>query len=404
MKLSINKYLFILGLILLVGCSKMDEYKQLFTNGEELKYAEKTDSLQVFSGRNRVQLSWMPMTDPMVEKAKIYWNNRSDSLEADIAVSSGQSPVNSVFIDLAEGAYSFEVYTFDKLGNKSVPAFATGRSYGERYEVGLLNRVIESAELNQEGDVLVQWGISDQSIGNEIKYLTSSDEEVTVSISAEEESTTLLDYKRGVPFTYQTFFKPDTNAIDVFYAPMAYQNVRELLDKSRFRDVTFPGDSPAVEGNSNVKKEYLWDDRWSTDYKDPYVPAGWRLFQTDGPINEPAVFSLDLGVTAKLDKFRLSHYWDFINFGPREYEVWGSADPDGSWDSWVELGYFNHGDGYIDESLKPGIFLNGDIIEISPEQPPVRYIRFKGIRNWQNNGGQVAIAELTFWGEVIQIH
>ena len=56
---------------------------------------------------------------------------------------------------MAENVWSFTLYTFDSLGNHSVPVNKSGEVYGDKYLASLNNRLIESAELTDTGTVLV---------------------------------------------------------------------------------------------------------------------------------------------------------------------------------------------------------------------------------------------------------
>ena len=87
-------------------------------------------------------------------------------------------------------------------------------------------------------------------------------------------------------------------------------------------------------------------------------------------------------------------------------EVYGSNDPnpDGSWDSWTLLGTFESikpsgGSGWTSEDIQFACY-DGEDFEF-PDIDPVRYLRFRVTKVW---GGvtYIYIAELTFWGEVLE--
>jgi len=175
------------------------------------------------------------------------------------------------------------------------------------------------------------------------------------------------------------------------------------LEKSKFKDVNFPGDYIPTY-TAYIDKKYMWDNEWSTDYDAPY--SNYRHFVTEGASidGKPLSISFDLGEVYTLSRFRLNHYYTFINYSPRRYEVWGSANPDidGSWDSWTKLVSYEQ----MKPSGTPGatatvadreVWLAGDNADIPSTMPPVRYIRIKSLENWAGHSW-IAIKEITFWG------
>lgn len=173
------------------------------------------------------------------------------------------------------------------------------------------------------------------------------------------------------------------------------------LDKNLFREVSLPGDSPTNAYGNELK--YIWDGRISSD-NDGQAGAHTG---TDTKIG-PTYFTFDLGVLAKLSRFKLycvqdeKHYYNDVS--PRYYEVWGCAelDPTGKWDNWVKL---------LDmENIKPsgyptGTLSNDDVQAaklgdegyIPLDMPKVRYIRIRCLKSWSNNYN-MTFTELFFFG------
>src|SRR3546814_12167236 len=82
--------------VLVSGCAKQDDNYRQFLEKGEIVYVGKADSVQVFPGKNRLKLSWLILADPNVSKAKVFWNNHSDSLEIPLIKSSGIDTVEIV--------------------------------------------------------------------------------------------------------------------------------------------------------------------------------------------------------------------------------------------------------------------------------------------------------------------
>lgn len=216
----INKVFYILSTILFVGfisCSNMDDTYRHFWNDGEKVYPAPADSLKLFTGRNRVGVSWGIFGDPSVSMTKIYWNNRSDSIL--VPIEPKQDSVYIVIDNLTEGSYSFEVFNFDQKGNRSVPRDGIGTVYGDTYLRTLLPRFLQSA-LYAEGILNITWGnmSDDSSIGSEIYYESILGTQNKVVVKNEEEITMINDYnfESDPTIRFQTAYVPPTS-IDTFY-------------------------------------------------------------------------------------------------------------------------------------------------------------------------------------------
>src|SRR5688500_8741707 len=141
MKLNKLKYWnLVIAMLAFCSCSKMDDtYKEFIKEGE-ITYAKAADSAIVRAGKNRVEIMLTGL-DPRVSKIKVYWNNKTKSHEASVTSSNGK--LNVIIPALEEGAYSFDIYTFDKAGNSSIPKTVIGNVYGDNYSNTLRERGIQ---------------------------------------------------------------------------------------------------------------------------------------------------------------------------------------------------------------------------------------------------------------------
>lgn len=176
----------------------------------------------------------------------------------------------------------------------------------------------------------------------------------------------------------------------------------DLLDKSLFTSMKVAGD---VGWNFySGDPTYAWDDKVSnTNYA-----------HTDFPVEFPHRFTMDLGVTVKLSRFR---FWQrpgdeviYQHGAPKHYKVYGRAekpeagsasDPFAGWTLLMEC-----------HSVKPsnlplGQFSSEDVEFISKGEefsfprdiPNVRYLRFEMQESWSGMKCST-IGELAFWGEI----
>ncbi len=398
----------IIGILLLgvvvMSCSKMDEYKK-FTDGKEISYAGKADTVKVFSGMNRVKISWMLLSDPKINKTVIYWGNRSDSVVVNVERKPGVETLSYLLEGLKEGNYSFELVTYDNLGHKSVPAFKSAKVYGDKYVSSLLDRALLSTELVTQNTIMLKWGDAEAtSTGVEILYQKENGTSQLIKLANTDKELVLNNYLKGSQFKYRTLFVPDSMVIDTFRT--AYKSTAPIyekrLDKSLFKDVTFPGDAAIYTNASNINKKFIWDGTFSSSFDDPYGNY-LNLTTNDANKTQPLHISFDLGVTEQLRRFKLNHYYTYEDRAIRQYEIWGSANPpaDGSWTGWVKMASV--------EQLKPSgkpigsyneadkvAWVNGDNVIFPSDLPKVRYIRIKCLKNWKGETN-MSFSEVTFW-------
>lgn len=221
-------------LILISGCSEMDETYRHFLDSGKIKYAGKADYVEIIPGYNRLSLTWPKSSDPSVTKAKIYWNNRTDSLEVEIDRT--QDRITVPIDNMPEGNHSFEIITFDDEGNSSVVVEITGRSYGPVYQNTLLTRIVESTNWLAENRLSVRFApVTDTTLVNtEFIYESESDIYDTMIITPDMDSVVIEDFPRG-QLKYRSTFKPHPNALDTFnsrYDSIYVKGLPVELDKS----------------------------------------------------------------------------------------------------------------------------------------------------------------------------
>ncbi|GAA4303590.1 DUF4998 domain-containing protein [Compostibacter hankyongensis] len=381
----------------------MDATYEGFLKGGEHIYRELPDSIQVFPGHNRIKISWQLLANPAIVKGKIFWNNGKDSVEVPVSQASGKMKLSAVINSLDEGSYTFEIYTYDKAGNASIPVDTTGNVYGDAYISSLANRLIQNASI--VGDkVKILWYKAPEGrvLGTELSFTDQDGDTHLMEVPTDSDTTTFNIHPQGDSLKYRTLYIPDSLAIDTFYT--AYQSLKLEppipleLNKSGFSEFPLPTDAALYSATTVMPN--LWDNDPATFY------------ETKKGSGSPHWFTFDMGVTASLDHYTLWQRGNptslfYANSSPRKWEIWGSNDPnpDGSWDdSWTLLGSF--------ESVKPsGQPLNtntdediaqaqaGDAFAFPAPTKPVRYLRIKILQTWDPGGSDHAfISDITLYG------
>ncbi|WP_413667871.1 DUF4998 domain-containing protein [Mucilaginibacter sp. Mucisp86] len=252
----ISYYLLMLTAFIMSACTKMDDYKKKYEPNGPIIYPGKLDSVQVFSGRNRVLLTGLFTSDPKIVKYKVYWNSKQDSIVTPVTRTSGVDTAKLFIPNLPEGVMTFEVRTYDGEGHVSIPVTLAGNVYGSLYQSSLINRGIAKAELQTDGSALINWADVNADDGlqsMEIKYTDASNKQhdtLIVSLPSGL-STSLPKFKAGGVISYRTSFKPNKTAIDTFYT--------DFQDHSVKADVT-----SIYLSNTGPFQRNTYDGRWGT--------------------------------------------------------------------------------------------------------------------------------------------
>ena len=178
------------------------------------------------------------------------------------------------------------------------------------------------------------------------------------------------------------------------------------LDKSKWKRQIFLGDNTTALGGwafENIFDGIMGDNGWHT---------------TGGNGEYPIRFTLDLGIVAKLSRYKIweRRDYEYFHHNPRKWKVYGTDNPrmdipqdqdywkEGYKEDWAFLG--------IAESIKPsgdGPITNEDreysragLEFIVPlDAPPVRYLRFEVDQTWAGSG-ELHFSEISFWGQLAE--
>lgn len=402
------------------ACTKMDEtYKDLVKDGAMI-YPARPDSLKAFSGNERIVLSWT-VSDPKVNRFKIYWNQRADSMELPVAHIEGLDTMRIPVEGLTEGIYSFTVYSFDVDNHRSVSAEAIGTVYGQQYATTLANRFIENISV-VDGSVLVAWSNPDEgAIGEQITYKDADDNirDLFVPVA---DTAVLANFAAGDSFRYQTLYLPTSTAVDTFVTDYASASVDAkffeiALNQSVFSLYPLAGDYSTPNGSANTVDQ-IWSSEAGARESNTYISKvnGHDL---------PQWFTIDLGGAYKLTRMKLFQRGDaghanrlYAGGNLKTFEVWGSIDPDENYNpddhggdfgpSWVLLATCNV-DRPSGNILPSGSTRSDNSTEdidaaVSGHEfffnsvGKVHFIRIKGIETWDSaKRGFINIASIALW-------
>lgn len=235
-KYVVHAFAFLLLAAAMGSCTSMDEgYKDFIKDGE-ISYTGKIDSLHVYSGKNRVQVKGLFISDPKITECRIYWDNRADSVVVPITRTGGIDELNVIIDNLVENVHNFEVRTFDKLGNTSIPVYKIGAVYGNRYQTSLYNRPIATKYFSPKLTTInfASMDLSTGAYATEVTYTTTANTTVKVQLPIAQSRLDITDFKLGSTFTYKTLFKPNATSIDVFESVATTVSGNELQYLNNF--------------------------------------------------------------------------------------------------------------------------------------------------------------------------
>jgi hypothetical protein len=183
--------------------------------------------------------------------------------------------------------------------------------------------------------------------------------------------------------------------------------VESSLDKSKFLEVALPGDNTTTTNGRPLR--LTWDNSLTTI---------WVTALENSPYTFPEYFTIDLGITAQLSRFkawtRQGFYYN--NYAIRTFEVWGAKVykpdmPESYWtgsewkNDWEKLGDFEikRPSGSTEPTGSPtGVDLEaaqkGFEFLIPFEAQTMRYVRFVVNTIW-SAGDAMVMAEFEFFGD-----
>lgn len=381
--------------ILLAGsCVKKPTDYRSFLHGEEITYPAAAAGIEAGPGKNRVLLKWPSSADPTITKYIIYWNNQADSAIVNANPSHSYDTVKAYINSLDEGVYSFTISSFDSKGNKSIPVNIENiKVYGEKYQGGLLNRVVSKVSYINNL-LMLTWATPDTvNVNTEIKYTDLSGQVKTALLPADSNELVIADWKLPTKIFYRSSYKPENDAIDTFVVTYDDSLIVSNLpvDKSLWKQVLLPNDANVNAYGTSLAN--IWDGQ----------PGGYpNIYHSDGA-SIPHTFTIDLGkVYNQLTKFEEWGRTDCACHNPDDFEVWGIADTTGAIPSLLPTA-----PGWKSESIAKGWTLLTEVkrkdngipgiqTDIINNPPPVRFIRVRVLHTIDNSTSS-HMSEISFW-------
>lgn len=389
-----------MGLGAVYACTDMNDPQQEYLDlGEEI-YVGKPLGIITNAGDERIKFNIVISADPKISKGIISWNNYTESHEFTVSRESESWEFITVEMDIPEGSYAFDVRLQDDGGNESLGFDHSAVVYGENYSSTLVNRGVSGIEA-LPGQAKVMWSNAEPSVtSTTFSYENNMGELKEIVVQPTDSEIIIEDYVLGGSFSYYSWHKPDMYALDSFQTATDTDVFPEtvLLDRSTWLKVGMLTDSPMDCYGGSI--ENLWDGNKGSWYHSGCSPE----------TGIPHHFTIDLGISAGLSKFRVTPRQECCQGrNPKKFQIWGiqdienaettAAPDDPNWaDDAIAKGWVLLSDVETDPSW------NGSAADYDvdiPENISVKYIRFRFLEAFVDEGGQTALAEFTFWARSV---
>lgn len=198
----------------MTSCDDMNALHKTYLEQGERIYAAKIDSVSPGPGNERINMEVF-INSQRINKLRIYWNARMDSVDYEINQQKGI--FNIMIENLPEREYLFQILSFDKYGNSSLPVEASSRTYGANYQKTLPKRNLNGITKGPNGQVTLRWAVAAEDAEfTVLTYIDNVQKEHTVKIPASESTFTVEDYLPSSEFIYYTVYRPAKNSPDTF--------------------------------------------------------------------------------------------------------------------------------------------------------------------------------------------
>jgi hypothetical protein len=205
----------------------MDVHKK-FTDGGEIVYAPRLDSMKFYAGHNRVFFKFRTLNATNLKAVELYWDD--EQLIVPVTMSSGY---DSMLIEVPckeEKSYTFKIRTTDEFGNHSLWETGFANSYGEMFIQSLVNRSIKSFSVSDNNGAITWYPPTSNLVRSEVRYTNTAQQETVISVPSAQMTTQCVGQTSN-RFDVRSFFLPEADALDTF--AVTWESVRPLYQVPR---------------------------------------------------------------------------------------------------------------------------------------------------------------------------
>lgn len=262
--------LLLFSAIFIYSCDKFtDVHKEWVKNGE-IVYAPKPDSVVFIAGRDRVKMRLWMYNAVNVKNIIVSWNAGHDSLLIPASFKNGRDSIDVVIGNLTEKSYTFNVYSIDNFGHRSLNYVQFGSSYGDIFISSIGNRRVKSLTLTDLNGSIDWYASPSGLVFTEIRY-TNRDGAITTVRMPSSDFRANIDVKAGTTFDFRSLYIPESESVDTFYTswdthptafPTTYRFSRNNWTVLSVSDQTASdggGMTKLIDGNLGTYWHSQWD-------------------------------------------------------------------------------------------------------------------------------------------------
>ena len=196
------------ALAALVSCTSQDDIYKEFVKDGGLIYPAKAADVKSETGFNKVTLFWPVPKDPSVRSARIYWDNKTDSI--DLNYSDFTDTVSVKIVNLDDRSYTFTIVNFDKFGNKSMESDLTATPYGKNWLSTHEERQFKHAWVDGTTATVQLTESTSEMVATKFRYKNLDGEWVEFGprMTPREDNYKLTNTMRGKYFEFSSGFLP----------------------------------------------------------------------------------------------------------------------------------------------------------------------------------------------------
>jgi len=401
MKMMLNKnYLIVLLIICALSCIDDSDHGPY---GSDNIPPGKVIVNEVINTAGGAIIYFTPPTDEDLLYVKATYNDENQT-EREVIVSAVIDSLNIVGF-AEQGTYPVDVIAVDRGENESIPTVIN---------ISPLEAPIHAILNSMEG--------SQDFGGINISYLNPSRADVSLNMSTVDENGNLVfresfyTSQANNSYSFRGYDPEPTTFVIYVEDRWGNQTATRSFEVTPLEDVflakeywaiqSMPGDESFSEYGFSANQ--IWDGYWSNQ---------WNCGHTNF-LPLPHQLTLDLGQTAKLNRFKLYQRGGselYKHGNPKRFKMYGREDlnglpiydPDNPGGGWIYLGDF---ESFKPSGLPPGSNTaedyeyqdNGEdfVFDYDARQHDIRYVRLVNVESW-NNQMVTVIGELSFWGSVI---
>jgi hypothetical protein len=289
MKSIVKILAFFLFLISIESCENFMDIHEEYLEGGEIIYAPKPDSVAFIAGKNRIMFRGWVYNGVNIDQLIVRWNSGLDSISIPVTFKNEMDSIDVIIDNLPEKSYTFDVYTIDNFGHRSLTITNFGSSYSDIYLSTLIPRRVKSMSLTDKEGVIEWFAAAEGLVGNEIRYV-KSDGTTDVAFMDASMYHIGVDVKAGSEFEHRSLYIPEEQAIDTFYTawvkhPEPFPSIY-LYSKDEWEVLQVSDEKVSDGGGMHTLIDNNLDNYWHSQWG-PEIPLPhWAIIdmQTIKPI------------------------------------------------------------------------------------------------------------------------